>query len=480
MKKLINKYKEAPIQLKASFWFLVCSFLQKGIQVITTPIFTRIMPTSDYGRFGVFVSWYSILSIIIALALTGGVHSQGLVKFERERHLFTSALQGLTFSLVIIWFFIYFLFRFFWNSILSLSTVQITSMFIIIWTTSVFEFWANEQRVIYSYKTLVFLTVIVSIVKPIVEIGWVLQCDDKATARVVVWAIINLLSYGWIFVYQIKKGGCFFSKKYWLYAISFNIPLIPHYLSQNVLSSADRIMIQRMIGESESGIYNLAYSISLVMTLFNVSLMQTLNPWIYTKIKESKIKDIEGIAYLTLTLVAVVNLILIYLSPEVVRFFAPKTFLDAIIVIPPVAMSVFFMYSYDLFAKFAFYYEKTKIIMIASISCAVLNLILNYVFIGLFGYIAAGYTTLVCYMFYALFHYLIMKDVCKKCCDGIYPYNSSVILFITIIFMLFSFLALFTYKYPLIRYIFVFASLLFIYLYKNKIKHLYKILLREE
>ena len=45
--KLKNKYQELPVQGKATLWFLLCSVLQKGISVLTTPFFTRLMDTSD-------------------------------------------------------------------------------------------------------------------------------------------------------------------------------------------------------------------------------------------------------------------------------------------------------------------------------------------------------------------------------------------------------------------------------------------------
>ena len=47
--------------------------------------------------------------------------------------------------------------------------------------------------------------------------------------------------------------------------------------------------------------------------------------------------------------------------------FAPESYIDAIWVIPPIAMSVYFMFAYDLFAKFEFYYEKTKLISFATV-----------------------------------------------------------------------------------------------------------------
>ena len=267
MKKMIDKYKSLPVQVKASLWFLICSFLQKGISMITTPIFTRLLDTNEYGQFGVFNSWYGIVSIIVGLSLTSGVHTQGLVKYDKERSLFSSSLQGLSTLLTIVWIGIYFFTQSFWNSVFNLSTVQVLAMLVMVWTTSVFNFWANEQRVTYSYRTLVIVTLIVSFAKPLVGIYLVTHSEDKVTARILGLVLVELVGYSWMFWYQLKRGRHLVSKKFWKYALLFNLPLVPHYLSQTVLMSADRIMIQRMVGSSEAGIYNLSYSVSDLMRI---------------------------------------------------------------------------------------------------------------------------------------------------------------------------------------------------------------------
>ena len=88
MKALLNKYKDLPVQMKASLWFLLCAFLQKGVSFFTTPIFTRLLTTEEYGQYSVFNSWYSIVAVFVSLNLSYGVYAQGLVKFEDERNQF--------------------------------------------------------------------------------------------------------------------------------------------------------------------------------------------------------------------------------------------------------------------------------------------------------------------------------------------------------------------------------------------------------
>lgn len=69
MNKLLVKYRSIPVQVKASLWFLICAFLQKGISFITTPIFTRLLSTSEYGQYNVFNSWMNIIIVIVTLNL---------------------------------------------------------------------------------------------------------------------------------------------------------------------------------------------------------------------------------------------------------------------------------------------------------------------------------------------------------------------------------------------------------------------------
>ena len=469
LSKAWEKYKGLPIQVRASFWFLICSFLQKGISVITTPIFTRLLSTAEYGQYGAFDSWLKIITIFVSLHLYSGVYTQGLVKFSDDRRRFSSAIQGLTLTLAGGWTIVYLVAHNYWNSLFSLTTVQMLAMLVMIWATSAFNLWAGEQRVEYRYQKLVIATLIVSIAKPAIGIIFVKLATDKVTARILGLALVELIGYTGFFVVQMRRGRQFYSAKYWKHALLFNIPLIPHYLSQTVLNSADRIMIKNMIGSSEAGIYHLAYSISQIMTLFNTALSHTLSPWIYQKLKDNRAADISRIGYMSMVVIAVVNLAVIAIAPEAVTVFAPKSYQDAIWVIPPVAMSVLFMFSYDLFAKFEFYYEKTKFIMIASMAGAVLNIILNYFFIRLYGYYAAAYTTLVCYAIYVFAHYFFMQKICKDYLNGLQIYNTKLLLMFYVVFLLLGFGLMATYSYPVLRYTIIGVALIVLIIMRKKV-----------
>lgn len=316
--------------------------------------------------------------------------------------------------LVLCWAVVYVLFRSFWNGIFQLTTLQMACMFVMIWATAVFLFWASYQRVDFKYRKLVIVSVLVSAAKPVVSILFILGVGDKVTAMILGMTVVEATGYSGFFVSQMLRDGRFFVGRFWKHALSFNLPLVPHYLSMIVLHSSDRIMIGRMAGEGSAGIYALAYSVASIMILFNTALTQTLQPWRFKKLKEGCPEKIDAIFALSLLFIAVLNLLVIVLVPEIVTVFAPPEYYDAIWVIPPVAMSVYLMFTYGYFAAFEFYYEKTKYVMIATLSGAALNIALNFLFIPAFGYQAAGCTTLVCYIIFAGSHYSFMRRICRK------------------------------------------------------------------
>ena len=98
---------------------------------------------------------------------------QGLVRFDKQRAVYSSSMQGLTLALVSLWTVIYVAFREYWNGLFSLTTFQMSAMLLIIWASAVFQFWAAEQRVLYRYRTWVAITLAMSILTPATEVFFI-------------------------------------------------------------------------------------------------------------------------------------------------------------------------------------------------------------------------------------------------------------------------------------------------------------------
>lgn len=469
IKLALEKYRKIPIIMKASLWFVICNILQKGISMITVPIFTRLLTTTEYGLFTVYQSWYTILGIFASLNLQDATFNTGMVKYPEDKDDFTLSLQSLTTILTGILLLIYLLGINFWNGIFELPTVLVLTMFVEFLFIPAYSFWSARQKFEYKYIALVVSTLFVAIACPVVAIVAIKFATYKGEARIISFTLVQAAVGAIFYVMNLHKGKKLVQLRYWKYALSFSIPLIPHYLSMTILQQSDRIMIGKLVGNGEAAIYSIAYNISQLVTLVTKAINNSFIPYTYHEIESKKYCELRKSSNMLLVLVSTMIIALMLIGPEVIKMFATKEYYDAIWIIPPVALSVFFMFLYPMFSNIEFYYEKSVIAMQASIIGAVVNIILNFVFIPMFGYIAAGYTTVFCNLIFVVMHYRGMKKVLNE--QGISENVCDIKMIVTIsgIMFVLTALVLVLYKNIVLRYFVIAFVLIMMFIFRKKI-----------
>ncbi len=474
MNSFFEKYRDMSVQAKSAIWFAVCSILQKGISFITVPIFTRLLTTEQYGTYSLYLSWFQILTIITSLYLYHGVFNNGMTKFKFDRDTYIASMQGLTLCITSSIFIIYLLAYRFWSDLLGLAPILMMYMFIEMIVTPSFHFWAGKQRFEFKYVHLVVLTIAKSIVNPLLGMVMVITSQKKDVARISSVVLTELVFCGTIMILQYYRGRCFFNMKYWRYALRLAIPLLPHYLSGMILNQGDRIMIDKMVGKSEVAFYSVAYSIGLLVQIFTHAINNSFIPWMYLKINSNDIDDIKKTTNILLVIVAFISLGLMMCSPEIILIFGSDKYASAAYVIPPVAASVFFIFLYNLLAIPQFYFEATRFLATSSIIAAIINVALNYIFINEYGFIAAGYTTLACYVLYSLGHYIVSKRVLRNFMDGNLLYDRNFIAALSSFVVLSCIISNFLYSYWILRYVLIGFIVLVGYVKRNLLLNLIK------
>ena len=229
------------------------------------------------------------------------------------------------------------------------------------------------------------------------------------TDMIRVTIIIGLI----IYIYQSYKGKALYDKKYWTYALKFNIPLIPYYLSQMIFNQSDRIMISRMSGQTNAALYSVAYQFAVVLVFVINSINSSFVPWTYRSIKDKKHNMIKKVTNIIIIFIATMLIVLILFGPEAIAILGGSKYKDAIWVVPPVAGSLLFLFLSQLCINVMFYFEENSYLVKGSILSAVLNIVLNFILIPVFGYVVAGYTTLFSYIVFWLSNLYYMNKSCK-------------------------------------------------------------------
>jgi O-antigen/teichoic acid export membrane protein len=467
---MIKKYKALPAPLKASLWFTICSILQKSLSIITLPLYTRLLTTNEYGLSIIFLSWLDIVDVIATLRLSAGVFNNGMIHYEHDRDRFSSAMLGLSTVSSFLCLLIYLFFWEKWSNVFELPFYAALGMFVLSIFSPAMKYWMARKRYEYKYIGFTIATFIIAVISSSASVLAIILSNRKGEAKIYGYLISLILIYIFFYVYILYKGKAFFVKSYWLYALKFNIPLIPHYLSMIVLGQVDRIMISKMKGMEYAAIYGVAYSIGKIPLVINASISASFIPWIYQRIKNKDYKNIAKISNTLFILICCLSCGLMLFAPEIIMIFSTTSYYEAIEIVPPIAASVFFTFIYNQVSTVEFYFGKTIYIMYASVIGTIINVFLNYFAINMFGYIAAAYTTMICYILFALFHYIVMKTQCKHNDIKDHIFDGKFIVTLSIGLLIFVVIVEAAYSNIILRYILILILFVLFMLYRRTIQ----------
>ena len=455
--KIKLKIKKIPIEVKSATVYTFSTLFSRGLAIITVPIFTRLMTTSQIGIVNLYNSWYSMISAIATLSLTTGGYVVALREYESNRDGYQSSVLSLTSLISLLLVGVYLVNPSLWSKLLGLPSGLIILMLIGFMFAPARDFWLARQRYEYKYKLSGFVIMGSALIASLLSILTVIKLsavDENLVAEGRLYSNY-LIIYGVsavIWFCTMLKGKTFFNKEYWKLSLSLSLPLVGYSVASQILTVSDRMMISQMVGNSAVGIYSTLYTVSSLSLLVWQAVHSSFVPYIFRNI-ENGVDGIKRVSSQLMTFYAAVAVLMTFLAPEIVRILATEEYYEAIYIMPPIAAGVFFTSFANLYSDIAVYYKKTKYVMYPAIIAAVSNLILNYIFIKIYGYMAAAYTTLFSYILFALFQGVWAKKICKE--YGIESgtiYNDRYMIALAVITTLISFSGILFYGNTILRY----------------------------
>ncbi|MBR5451485.1 MAG: oligosaccharide flippase family protein [Clostridia bacterium] len=404
--------------VKAGIGYTAGNMLVKGITFLTIPLFTRLMSTESYGLFNTFNSYMAILTIFIGLALHASIKN-AKYDFGEKLPAYTSSMIIIISICAAVFGVLAIVFGGGISKILGYSVTVILLMVVEAFSNSLMSLYNCVLAIDFRYKEylgLSFFYSIGSIGASVLLITTLFGDENSYVGRILGSVIPLVLIAAYIIAKSFIKARPTHAenKEYLKYGLAISLPLIPHGLSQILLNQCDRIMIKNMIGDSEAGIYSLAYNIATLYFVLITSADTAWTPWFYERMNNN---DEKGIRKNTSTYVILMSFVCIAIfigGPWLVTVMGGEDYYSARFLIIPLIYSMFFSFLYTLPVAVEYYYKKTKSVAAATVVSAVVNVILNYVFILLFGYVAAAYTTAVCHILYFIFHMIMAKKIMGK------------------------------------------------------------------
>ena len=471
MKALIEKYNKISLPARAALWVAFAQFLKTGLHMLTTPFFTRILDTSEYGRVSTFMSWCDVLVILITLSVWRGILN--LYKKDYNKDQVLAFVFSLSYSVGFVFSAIMLIFYECINQLINLPQILYFCLIIFVFSQNIMIAWTVRMQYDYKYKSIVAYSISFSFISLFGEVLSVLFIKNVAESMIIPQVLCITVFSTVVSIWYFSEYGFRKNNYIWKFCLFFAIPLIPHYLSEVVLHSSDRIMINDMCGSSEVAVYSIAYSVASIICLITSAVNSSFVPYQYQKITNKEYAVLARNTNYIFIFIAGCSLPIMMFSQEIVAIFAGSKYHESVNLIIPITIGVFFNYMFQLFARVQEYFEQKYTIVISSVSCALLNLILNYFFIRIYGYYAAAYTTLICYLLFCIMHYFFYRMACKKNI-GIEIYDVKSLAFISVMLCVVSFNIYLVNKIPLIKYFVLFIFCILIYVYKDKMNKFVK------
>jgi len=181
-------------------------------------------------------------------------------------------------------------------------------------------------------------------------------------------------------------------------ALRFGLPRIPHSLAHQVISLADRYLLNIYRTLSEVGLYSIGASFGLALKLFLSAFEFAWTPFYLGVMREPDAKRIlSTVSTYAVAALVVLGMGLCAISPDLIRLFTAPDFHAAAAVTPWIALGVMFQGIYQIGSIGLIITKRTARYPVATAIAATVSLAANVVLIRRYGVIGAAWANALAY-----------------------------------------------------------------------------------
>lgn len=416
----ISKFTKSRL-VKESFAYTLINILDKTIPFILLPIITRILPKEEVGYYVLYQSIYQIFVPIVTLTLENSV-ILNFFRLKKEQFVdyFTSTVYlFLSFFAIILttaWLandWIYNLTELTPGTLPILFSI-LFFFFIVNMRTAL---WRNQHKV----KIFGFFQVSLTLIKN--SIGLVLiYFFNFGWHGIIAGHLIGLSVFSIIAIYFYSKDGFFVlvPKNFKLYikdALKISVPLSLHKLAAWLGSSLNRVIIAKKIGANATASFGIGSTFYTVANVLYDAMNKAYVPALFEKLSnfnsttQASIQRMIRFYYFIIIGVTLFLCVFGYFS---VGLIFGEDYLSTRDFLIPLTLAAGLTGLYKIHVNFLFFEKKTFLILIISVSTAILNIPVAFYLIINHGLIGAAYALLAVNFIYYLLALLFSKKMRKN------------------------------------------------------------------
>ena len=233
-----------------------------------------------------------------------------------------------------------------------------------------------------------------------------------------------------------------FDKQIFKKLLHYGLPIMIGGLAYATNENLDKLLLPDYIGKSEMGIYAACYKLGVFMTIFITAFRMGAEPFFFNQADKKNAKT----TYATiLTYFTVFGAIFMFVIVAYIQLFAKiiigkDEYLQALNIVPIILLANLMLGIYHNLSIWYKLTDKTKYGMYISVFGAIITVILNLIFIPLYGYMASAWATLFVYSCMTLISYSLGKK------NYPVPYKMNKVLLYLGISIVFSYISFYQFQ----------------------------------
>ena len=343
---------------RAGVWSVISGLVARGVGVVGTPIFTRLLTPAEYGLYPLYTTWLSVFSSIFVAGMTGSAIYRGLQKFSAKREEFISAATGFGLLGCLAAFLLAIPLSGLFGEVTGLAPRLLFVILGEVALGAVIAFRSAHLRYEYKYRRLALTNLFVALGTPVISVAVVMLTPLREEARII-GSFTSTLAVALPTLAAAIRRGSLYNREIWRYLARVNLPLVPHYFSSSLILRASEMVIGRTHGQAALAKYSVGISVGLALTFISNALSQVTSPWIIRKVAEGKFDTVRELLTLALRALLTLTLMLLAVAPEILAVITTPEYADALPVVYPLSISVSAMFLSSAILSAEAYYERS-------------------------------------------------------------------------------------------------------------------------
>jgi O-antigen/teichoic acid export membrane protein len=391
------------IKVNNSALYMIGEVIPRILSILLLPIYTRYFSPDDYGIMSyidsliVFVFMFSILSLNSYVLRT---------YFEQKNLTEQKKLVGNIFVFIASYnIFTFFFFSFFLTVLLEIlgSEINFLPLVFLALVANFFETFSIIPLVLLRINEKAGQFIFYSLSKTFLQIflilAFVIILDYGIDGKYYAMILANFI-FALIYIKMMLKESILnFYFQQIKSALKFSLPLAPGAISFVILDISDRVILEKYVTLEDLGLYSIAYTLGFGLNVVINGSYRAFEPILFKNFSHHNFLEIFiKIKDSFFALVFFAALFLILYSQEVLKIVATDSYFSASYIVPIIVLAAIAKGIYMLYAVLAMYGKNTKIIGLAIMFGAIVNLIINLVFIPKYGVLVAAISTVISFL----------------------------------------------------------------------------------